>query len=78
MKITKIGTRFEHPVKIKEDEYKILLKYASLLKDKYKLNKITYKWDAEKLRLGGADIATDIDIVKTYGFEIIAKELLNE
>lgn len=74
----KLEKSFKHPVKITENEYKVLLKYASLLKDKYKLNKTTFKWDAEKLRLGGADIPTEIDIVKTYGFEIIAKELLNE
>ena len=66
-------------MQITKKEYEVLQKFDSLLKDKFKLNKITYKWDAEKLRLSNCllefseDIPTDVDTYETYGYEIIEK-----
>ena len=61
-------------MKITKKDYEVLEKFDSLLKDKFKLNKITYKWDAEKLRLAGENIPLEVKIVETYGYEI--KEVL--
>ena len=61
-------------MKITKKDYEVLEKFDSLLKDKFKLNKIAIKWDAEKLRLAGENIPLDVKIVETYRYEI--KELV--
>ena len=61
-------------MKITKKDYEVLEKFDSLLKDKFKLNKIAIKWDAEKLRSAGEAIPLDVKVVETYRYEI--KELV--